>query len=266
MLVDSHCHLDFPDFAEDRDAVVERAAAADVRLMLTISTRPSKFPALRALTERYPNVYASIGTHPLSAAEEAEVSEDDYVRVASEPKVVAIGEAGLDYFHDRAPKDVQERVFRRQIGAARRAKLPLVIHARDCDDDMIRILEDETGQGAFAFVLHCFSAGGALADAGVALGGYVSFSGILAFKRSDELRSIAASVPADRLLVETDAPYLAPPPNRGARNEPAYVRRTLAALAEATGASLEAAAARTSDNFFRLFAKVPDPRAVSDAP
>lgn len=259
-VVDSHCHLDFPDFDEDRDAAVERAAAAGVRTLLTISTRPSRFAGLRALTERYANVYATIGTHPLSAAEEPEIEEADYLRVASEPKVVGIGEAGLDYFHDRAPREVQERVFRRQIRAARRSELPLVIHARDCDADMIRILNDESGQGTFAFILHCFASGRELALRGLELGGIISFSGILAFKRSDELRSIAAEVPLDRLLVETDAPYLAPPPDRGKRNEPAYVVRTLAALADVKGIPTDEMARITTDNFFRLFSKLSDPR------
>jgi TatD DNase family protein len=265
-IVDSHCHLDFPDFDEDRDAVIERAAEDGVRLLLTISTRLSRFERLDELTARYANVYASVGTHPLSAGEEPDLPTAEYVRLAARPKVVAVGEAGLDYFHDGAPREVQERVFRRQIAAARETGLPLVIHSRDCDADMIRILENETGQGAFAFVLHCFSAGPALAEAGVALGGCISFSGILAFKRSGELREIAASVPRDRLLVETDSPYLAPPPHRGRRNEPGYVRRTLETLAEVVGLPLDEAARLTSDNFLRLFSKVPDPRRTSAEP
>jgi TatD DNase family protein len=262
-LVDSHCHLDFADFDEDRDTLIERAHQADIRLMVTISTRVSKMARLLELTNRYPSVYASAGTHPLSAGEEPDLGIEDYVRWSREPKVVAIGEAGLDYFHEGAPPAVQERVFRRQIAAARETGLPLVIHSRDCDDDMRRILEHETAQGAFGFVLLCFSAGRRLAEHGLALGGYVSFSGILAFKRSEELRAIAADIPNDRLLVETDAPYLAPPPNRGRRNEPAFVRDTATALAEVKGITLDALAQQTSDNFFRLFSKVPDPRTTS---
>ncbi|KAB0681754.1 TatD family hydrolase [Aureimonas leprariae] len=262
-VVDSHCHLDFPDFDEDRDAMIERARAEGVRTMLTISTRPSKFGRLRELAERYPDVYATIGTHPLSAAEEPEMGADEYLRIAAEPKVVGIGEAGLDYFHDRAPRDVQERVFRRQIGAARTTGLPLVIHARECDADMIHILTEESGQGPFRFVLHCFASGEELALRGLELGGTVSFSGILAFKRSDELRAIARQVPLDRLLVETDAPYLAPPPDRGKRNEPSYVVRTLEALAAAKDLPVREMARITTDNFFRLFSKVPDPRGAA---
>lgn len=265
-IVDSHCHLDFPDFDEDRDALVDRAAGADVGLMVTISTRVAKFAKLVELTERYANVYASVGTHPLNAGEEPEVAVEEYVRLADGEKIVAIGEAGLDYFHDRAPHDIQEAVFRRQIAAARETDLPLVIHSRDCDDDMMRIMADESGQGHFRFVLHCFSSGERLADYALALGGYVSFSGILAFKRSDELREIAAKVPLDRLLVETDAPYLAPPPNRGRRNEPAFVRQTTGVLADVKGLSLETMAGLTSDNFFRLFSKVPDPRGARVQP
>ncbi|GGD89100.1 LuxR family transcriptional regulator [Aureimonas endophytica] len=259
-IVDSHCHLDFPDFDADRDALIERAQQADVRLMVTISTRVARLARLLELTRAYPNVYASVGTHPLSAGEEPDLDTDEYVRWSAEPKIVAIGEAGLDYFHEGAPPAVQERVFRKQIAAARVTGLPLVIHSRECDADMMRILTDEIRQERFGFVLHCFTAGRELAEHGLALGGYVSFSGILAFKRSEDLRAIAVTIPDDRILVETDAPYLAPPPNRGKRNEPAFVRDTAAALAEVKGLTLEELATRTSDNFFRLFSKVPDPR------
>ncbi len=262
-IVDSHCHLDFPDFDADRDALLVQAGESGVGVLVTISTRLARFDAIRAVAGRYPNVYASVGTHPLSAGDEPDCSTEDYLRRATEPKVVAIGEAGLDYFHDRAPHDVQEAVFRRQIAAARSSGLPLVIHSRDCDADMMRILDDEHRRGAFSFVLHCFSAGRELAALGVALGGYVSFSGMLAFKRSDELRSLAATLPDDRILVETDAPYLAPPPHRGRRNEPAYIVGTVSALAEVKSWTFSEAAKRTSDNFFRLFAKVPDPRTAS---
>ena len=223
MLVDSHCHLDFPDFDEDRDALVQRATDAGVGRMVTISTRVRKFPQILAIAEQYDRVYCSVGTHPHNAAEETDVTVEELVRLSEHPKVVAIGEAGLDYHYDKSPRDLQMQGFRRHIEAARRTGLPLVIHARSADEDIATTLEEETGKGAFPFILHCFSSGRELARTGVALGGYISFSGILTFKNSEELRSIAADVPHDRLLVETDAPYLAPVPMRGRRNEPAYV-------------------------------------------
>ncbi|HVY18536.1 MAG TPA: TatD family hydrolase [Bauldia sp.] len=259
MLVDSHCHLDFPDFDADRDTLVERAKAAGVGRMVSISTRVRKFEHLRAIASRYPDVSVSIGTHPHNAAEEPDVTVADLVRLADDPMVVAIGEAGLDYHYDNSPVAAQRDGFLRHIDAARRTKLPLVIHAREADDDIASILEDETGKGAFPFVLHCFSSGADLARRGLALGGYVSFSGILTFKNSDGLRAIAADVPMDRLLVETDAPYLAPVPHRGTRNEPAYVADTATVLAKVKGVSPEAIAETTTANFFRLFSKVPRP-------
>ncbi|WP_406858058.1 TatD family hydrolase [Alsobacter sp. KACC 23698] len=265
MLVDSHCHLDFPDFAPELDDVVARARAAGVGAMLTISTRVAKAQAYRALAERYADVFFTIGTHPHQAAEEPDVSADDLVTLAAHPRCVGIGEAGLDYHYGYSPKDVSERVFRTHIAAARATGLPLVIHARDADEDMIRILEDETGQGAFKAVLHCFSSGPELARAGLRLGLYVSFSGILTFNRSEEIRAIAAEVPLDRLLVETDAPYLAPPPHRGKRNEPAYVVHTNAVLARVKGVSPDAMAQATTDNFFRLFDKAVRPVRASAA-
>jgi TatD DNase family protein len=257
VLVDSHCHLDFPDFEADRDALVARAREAGVGTMVTISTRVAKFRQLRAIAEQYDHVYCSVGTHPHNAAEEPDIGIDDLVRIAADPLVVAIGEAGLDYHYDNAPRPAQREGFLRHIAAARSTQLPLVIHAREADDDTATILEEETGKGAFPFVLHCFSSGAALAERGLALGGYVSFSGILTFKRSDDLRAIAANVPMDRLLVETDAPYLAPMPHRGQRNEPAYVVETAKVLASVKGVSFEEIAATTTANFHRLFAKVP---------
>ncbi|MFD2237769.1 TatD family hydrolase [Aureimonas populi] len=259
-LVDSHCHLDFADFDAERDEIVARAQDKGVGVLVTISTFVSKLPSLIALTERYPSVYASVGTHPQNAGEEPDVATQTLVDLSQGPKIVAIGEAGLEYHYDKAPHDVQAAVFRRHIAAARETQLPLVIHARDADEDMEAILRDEMGKGAFPFVLHCFSSGRRLAEAGVEMGGYVSFSGILAFNRSQDVRAIAADVPVDRLLVETDAPFLAPPPYRGKRNEPAYVRNTAEVLAQVKDVSLEEIATRTSENFFCLFAKVPDPR------
>jgi TatD DNase family protein len=257
MLIDSHCHLDFPDFAEERDAIVERARAAGVGRLVTISTRVRRFDGIRALAEAYDNVFCSVGTHPHNAAEEQDVTTEDLIELSRHPKVVAIGEAGLDYFYDKAPRDLQAQGFRRHIAASRDTGLPLVIHSRDADDDMIAILEEESGKGAFPFILHCFSSGARLADVGVALGGYVSFSGIVTFKKSDALRAIAETVPLDRLLVETDAPYLAPQPYRGKRNEPAYVVETARVLADVKGISAKALAKQTTDNVLKVFSRMP---------
>src|SRR6185369_1983840 len=214
MLVDSHCHLDFPDFDEDREAVLARAREVGIGTIVTISTRVRRYPALRTLVEGHDRLYCSIGTHPHNAAEEPDVTADELVRIAGDPKVVAIGEAGLDYHYDNSPREAQRAGFLRHIEAARRTQLPLVIHAREADNDIGAILSEETGRGPFPAILHCFSSGRELALLGVRLGLTVSFSGILAFKNSEALRSIAAEVPLDRLLVETDAPYLAPPPHR----------------------------------------------------
>lgn len=258
MLIDSHCHLDYPDFAEERDAIVQRARDAGIVRMVTISTHVRRFDDIRAIADAYDDVFCSVGTHPHNADQELDVTADDLVRLAEGAKVVAIGEAGLDYYYDKAPRDAQAEGFRRHIEAARRTGLPLVIHARDADEDMIAILTEETrGKGAFPFILHCFSSGRALAEAGVALGGYVSFSGILTFKNSQAIRDIARDVPAERLLVETDAPFLAPPPHRGKRNEPAYVKNTAQVLADVRGVTLEEIGRTTTENFYRLFAKVP---------
>lgn len=259
MLVDTHCHLDFPDFAEERDAIVSRAEAAGVARMVTISTRVKRFDAIRAIAEAYPAVYCSVGTHPHSAGEEHGITADELVALAEHPKVVAIGEAGLDYHYDKAPRDAQAEGFRIHIDAARRTGLPLVIHARSADDDVVQILEDETGKGAFPFILHCFSSGRALAEAGIRLGGYVSFSGILTFRNSEELRAIARDLPRDRLLVETDAPYLAPVPHRGKRNEPALVRHTAEVLADTLGMTLDGIAEVTTANALRILSRMPAP-------
>jgi TatD DNase family protein len=257
MLVDSHCHLDFPALAAELDGVVAKARQAGVGRMVTIGTRVRLFPQVRDIAERYDDVYCSVGTHPHHAAEEPDVTVADLVATTSERKVVAIGEAGLDYHYENSPRAVQERGFRTHIAAARETGLPLVIHARDADDDIARILEEESAKGSFPFVLHCFTGGPELARRGIALGGYVSFSGILTFKASDALRKIAADLPEDRILVETDAPYLAPGPWRGKRNEPAYVVETARVLAETRGVTEQAIAAITTRNFFRLFSKVP---------
>lgn len=262
MLVDSHCHLDFPDFAEERAAIVARAHAAGVAHMVTISTRIRRFDQIKAIAEEFDSVYCSVGTHPHNAAEELDITVEDLVRLAEHPKVVAIGEAGLDFHYDKSPRPAQAQGFRTHIAAARITGLPLVIHARNADDEMDAILRDEMGKGAFPFILHCFSSGPDLALTGIELGGYVSFSGILTFKNSAEIREIAKKLPRGRLLVETDAPYLAPPPHRGQRNEPAYVVNTAAVLAETIGVTPEEIAAITTANFFRLFTKMPKPEAA----
>ncbi|MBA8881230.1 TatD family hydrolase [Phyllobacterium myrsinacearum] len=259
MLVDSHCHLDFPDFAEERDAIVQRALDLGVVRLVTICTRVRKFDGIIGIAERYESVYASVGTHPNNAHEELDVTADDLIKLAEHPKVVAIGEAGLDYHYDYAPPEAQQQGFRTHIAAARVTGLPLVIHARSADEDMISILREESGKGAFPFILHCFSSGAELARIGVELGGYISFSGILTFKNSPEIREIAKNVPRDRLLVETDAPYLAPMPHRGKRNEPSFVTHTAAVLADTIGVSVEEIGTLTTDNVFRLFTKMPRP-------
>jgi len=257
MLVDSHCHLDFPDFADELDAVVDRARAAGIGRIVTISTRVARHGGLLAIAERFPDVFCSVGTHPHNAHEELDVSTADLVARARHPKVVAIGEAGLDYHYDYSPRDAQERGFRTHIAAARETGLPLVIHAREADDDVARILEEETGRGPFPAVLHCFTGGRDLAMRAIALGLSISFTGILTFKNSADLRAIAAGLPADRILVETDAPYLAPGKFRGKRNEPSYVVETARVLAETRGVAPDEIARQTTENFFRLFAKVP---------
>ena len=259
MLIDSHCHLDFPDFATELDGVVDRARAAGIARLVTISTRVARHAQVLAIAERFPDVFCSVGTHPHYAHEELHVTAGDLVARTRHPKVVAIGEAGLDYHYDNSPREAQERGFRNHIAAARETGLPLVIHSRDADDDMARILEEETGKGAFPAVLHCFTGGADLAHRAIALGHFISFTGILTFKNSTALRDIAATLPADRILVETDAPYLAPGKHRGKRNEPAFVIETANVLAETRGVSFDAIARQTTDNFFRLFGKVPRP-------
>jgi TatD DNase family protein len=259
MLVDSHCHLDFPDFASELDAVVARARNAGVVRMVTISTRVRRHAEVLAITERFADVYASVGTHPHYADEELDVTAADLVARTRHPRVVALGEAGLDYHYDRSSRQAQERGFRTHIRAARETGLPLVIHSRDADADTARILEEEAGQGAFTAVLHCFTGGPELARSAIALGHFVSFTGILTFKNSGALRVIAAELPPDRILIETDAPYLAPAPFRGKRNEPAYVVEIAKVLAETRGVSADEIARQTSENFFALFSKVPRP-------
>jgi len=262
MLVDSHCHLDFPDFAEELDAVVARAGEAGVGCMVTICTRVRQFDRILAVAERFDNVWCSVGLHPHDAAEEPELDADRLVELAAHPKVVGIGETGLDFHYDHSPRDVQAAKFRVHIDAARRTGLPLIVHSRSADETTAEILRAEMAQGTFTGVMHCFSSGRALADAAVALGLYISLSGILTFKKADELRDIALAMPMDRLLVETDAPYLAPVPNRGRRNEPAFVSLTAQRLADLRQLSPAEVAEITTANFFRLFRRAAVPVAA----
>ena len=258
-IVDSHCHLDFDVLQDDISGVISRAHTAGVHLMVTICTQVNKFPTIVKIAEENDSVFCSVGTHPNHAAMEPVVPSEKLVELAHHPKVVAIGEAGLDYHYDKAPRDMQAEVFRQHINAARLTNLPLVIHSRDAEDDTLSILEDEMGKGAFKPLLHCFSSKSYLAEKGIELGAYVSFSGILTFNSAVEIRRAAESVPLDRLLVETDAPFLAPVPHRGKPNQPAFTAHTLATLAEVKGVSVEEMAQITSENFFRLFDKTPRP-------
>lgn len=255
-MIDSHCHLDFPEFAGDLPGVIARAEAAGVTGMLTISTRVAKVATYRAIAEACPQVWYTVGTHPHGAAEEPDVAPETIAERAKNPRCVGIGEAGLDYHYaDAAPEAVQERVLRAHIEAARLADLPLVIHAREADDQMERVLTEEMARRPFRAVLHCFSSGARLARAGIGLGLYVSFSGIITFRRSHDLRDIARSIPLDRILVETDAPFLAPEPHRGRTNEPAYTADTARSLAATLDLDPEVFARMTTENFFRLFSK-----------
>jgi TatD DNase family protein len=264
-LVDSHCHLDFDGLAERLPEVIEHADAAGVRLMVTISTRVKQFDRILAIAEAHEQVYCSVGTHPHNAGEETDVTAEHLVRLARHPKVIGIGEAGLDYHYDFSPREAQAASFRVHCEAARRTGLPLIVHSREAEDDTASILEEEMGKGAFKVLLHCFSSKRSLAERGLAIGAYVSFSGILTFKGAEDIRETARLVPADRLLVETDAPYLAPTPHRGKLNEPAYTALTLERLAELRGMSKNEMATVTSDNFFRLFDKAERPPAFGAA-
>ena len=254
MLIDSHCHLDYFE-GDDREAVIARAAAAGVGEMVTIGTRLTQSDVVRGIAEAHPNVWCTVGVHPHNAAEHPVPTPEAIAAEADYPRVIGIGESGLDYFYDKAPREVQQASFRAHIRAARLAQLPLAIHARDADADIIAILREEHGDGAFDFLLHCFSSSRGLAEAALALGGYVSLSGILTFPKSLEIRDIARDVPRDRLLVETDAPFLAPVPFRGKRNEPGYVPHIARVLGEIHGMNTAEIADLTTDNFRRLFKK-----------
>ena len=254
MLVDSHCHLDFPDFAEELDAVVDRARQAGVGRMVTICTYLSRFDRILAVAERYDDVLCSLGVHPHQAAEEFEgVTVERLVDLSKHPKVIGLGETGLDYFYDKSPRDVQQECFRRHIRASLETGLPLIIHTRDADDDTMRIVKEEAAGQPVKGLLHCFSSGRQLAEEAIEFGFSLSLSGIVTFKKSEDLRAIVRDVPLDRILVETDAPYLAPVPFRGKRNEPAYVAHTAACVAEVKGVDATELARITTANFFRLF-------------
>lgn len=254
-LVDSHCHLDFPDFADELPQVIARAHAAGVARMVTICTRLRQLPQVQAIAETYPSVYYAAGTHPMSAAEEPLASVAELVGLARHPKMVGLGETGLDYHYSAASADVQKLSLRLHIQAAQETGLPLIIHARDADDDMARILSEGMAQRAYSCVMHCFSSGPALAAAALEMGFYLSMSGISAFPKSHDLRAIFKTAPLDRILLETDSPYLAPPPHRGRRNEPAFTAHTARAGADLFGLTLPEFAAQTTANFNRLFPK-----------
>jgi len=258
-IVDSHCHLDYEGLADRLPEILARAGEAGVGLMVSIGTRVRQFERLLKIAEAHDNVFCTVGTHPHNAHEELDVGVAQLAELARHPKVVGIGEAGLDYHYDFSPRPAQAQGFRVHIAAARETGLPLVIHARKADDDVAAILEDEMGKGTFKPLLHCFTSGAELARRGLALGAYVSFSGILTYKNAEDLRAVAATVPMDRLLVETDAPYLAPVPYRGKTNEPAFVMKTLEQLARVKGVDTAVMAKQTNDNFFRLFAKIARP-------
>lgn len=258
ILVDHHCHLDFPQFAEQLDDIIARARDNGVAAMVTICTRIRELDNILKIADAYPNVFCSVGTHPHYADEELDISTEEIIALSKHPKIVAIGEAGLDYYYQHSSKEGQAEGFRRHIEAARQTGLPLEIHARDADEDTARILEEEYANGPFKAVLHCYTGGPELAQTAVRLGMIVSFTGVVTFKKSEDLRAIAANVPLDQILVETDAPYLAPMPYRGKTNEPAYVRYTAETIAAVQNISTKELATATTQNFMRYFDKVPD--------
>jgi TatD DNase family protein len=260
MLVDSHCHLDFPDFADELPGVVARAKAAGVGICVSIGTKLSRFADVAAVAETFPDVYCTVGSHPHEAEQEPLAGFGPLLALARHGKVVGIGETGLDYYYEHSPRTQQSANFRAHIAAARELKLPLIVHTRDAEDDTIDILRDEMGQGAFTGLIHCFTGTERLADAALDLGLYISASGIATFKKSEVLRAVLRRVPLERLLVETDAPYLSPMPYRGKRNEPAFLVHTAAMLAELKGVSPDAIARATTENFFRLFTRVARPQ------
>ena len=259
MLVDSHCHLDFPDFAAELPEVVARANAAGVAVCVSIGTKLARFPEVAAVAEKFANVYCTVGSHPHEAEQEPFADSTPLLELARHDKVVGVGETGLDYYYEHSPRAQQQINFRAHIAAARELQLPLIVHTRDAEDDTIAILQEEMGKGEFTGLIHCFTGTQRLAEAALALGLYISASGIATFKKSGALRDVLKTVPLERLLVETDAPYLAPMPFRGKRNEPAFVVHTAAMLAELKGVSPEEIAEATTDNFLRLFTRAARP-------
>ncbi len=257
MLIDSHVNLHAPQFDSDREAVIARARVAGVRLMVNISDRVSGFEAVHAVAAAEPDIWCTVGTHPHEAKENPGLTPEDLIRLSERPKVVGIGETGLDFHYDYSPRDVQAAVFRVHVEAARRTGLPLVVHTREADDLMGEILEEEHARGAFKLLLHCYTSGAELARRAAALGAWFSVSGIATFKAAEEVRAVVRDMPADRIIVETDCPYLAPVPFRGRRNEPAYLPHVLEKLAEVRGWTREEAEQRTEDAFFALFDRIP---------
>ena len=262
MLIDSHVNLSAPQFAADQQAVIERARAAGVGLMVTICDRVSHEPAVRAIAEAHADIWHTVGTHPHEAKENPNLTPETLVTLAAHPRCVGIGETGLDFWYDLSPRDVQARVFRAHIAAARRSGLPLVVHTRDADDEMADILEEEFAAGPFRLLMHCYTSGPELLARAAALGAWFSVSGIATFKNAEDVRDRVRAMPAERIIVETDCPYLAPIPHRGRRNEPAYIGLVLAKLAEIRGWSCEEAEARTEAAFFDLFGRIQRPSAA----
>lgn len=259
MIIDSHVNLHAPAFEEDRDAVIARARDAGVGLMLTICDRIDRFEAVHAIARTNDDIWCSVGAHPHEAKDHQDLTVDDLMRLASRDRVVGIGETGLDFHYDLSPRDVQESVFRRHVAAAREAGLPLIVHTREADDLTARVLEEEHAKGPFKILMHCYTSGPELAARAAALGAWFSVSGIATFKAAEDVRAVIADMPGDRIIVETDCPYLAPVPHRGRRNEPAYVGLVLSKLAELRGWSAEEAERRTTDAFFDLFDRIPRP-------
>jgi TatD DNase family protein len=258
MLIDSHVNLHAPQFDEDREAVIARALAAGVRLMVNICDKVSNYEKVRLVAE-HPDIWATVGTHPHEAKEDPDLSPETLVAIAADPRVVGIGECGLDFHYDLSPRDIQARVFRAHVAAARQTGLPLVVHTREADEVMAEILEGEYAQGSFRILMHCYTSGPELAQRAAALGAWFSVSGIATFKAAEDVRAVIREMPADRIIVETDCPYLAPVPYRGRRNEPAFAPHVLAKLAEIRGWPLDEAEARTEDAFFALFDRIPRP-------
>jgi TatD DNase family protein len=258
MLIDSHVNLHAPQFDEDREAVISRALAAGVRLMVNISDKLSNYEKVRRVAQ-HPDIWCTVGTHPHDAKEDPELSADRLVELAADPRVVGIGETGLDFHYDLSPRDIQARVFRQHIAAARRTGLPLVVHTREADQVMGDILEEEHAAAPFRLLMHCYTSGPGLAARAAALGAWFSVSGIATFKAAEDVRAVVRQMPEDRIIVETDCPYLAPVPYRGRRNEPAMLPHVLAKLAEIRGWSLKDAEAKTEDAFFALFDRIPRP-------